>query len=114
MRVERAAKRVKVREIGPGFALLPAPQSARRDGGLRREGFQRQPVPQAHGSQRIAARFKIAGGKAGLEISWQVTGVRQDAYAKAHPLVVEQGKGAFRASAWPRKPSVCPHRGAAQ
>ncbi len=27
-----------------------------------------------------------------VKVSWQVTGVRQDAYAKAHPLVVEQDK----------------------
>jgi hypothetical protein len=36
--------------------------------------------------------FKIAGGKAGIEVSWQVTGVRQDAFAKAHPVIVEQEK----------------------
>lgn len=27
-----------------------------------------------------------------MKVSWQVTGVRQDAYAKAHPLVVEEEK----------------------
>ena len=37
-------------------------------------------------------RFKIAGGTAGLEISWQVTGVRQDAYANAHRIPVEEVK----------------------
>jgi trimeric autotransporter adhesin len=37
-------------------------------------------------------QFKIAGGNSGQKISWQVTGVRQDAYAKANPLVVEQEK----------------------
>ncbi len=36
--------------------------------------------------------FRIAGGSAGLTISWQVTGIRQDAYARAHPIVVEQDK----------------------
>ena len=36
--------------------------------------------------------FKIAGGKSGLKVSWQVTGIRQDDYAKAHPIVVEQAK----------------------
>ena len=36
--------------------------------------------------------FKIAGGKPGLEVSWQVTGVRNDAWAKAHPLKVEEEK----------------------
>ncbi len=37
-------------------------------------------------------RFKIAGGTSGLKISWQVTGVRQDAFAKTHPLRVEEQK----------------------
>jgi hypothetical protein len=36
--------------------------------------------------------FKIAGGAAGLEVSWQVTGVRHDAYANAHPTPVEEDK----------------------
>lgn len=38
-------------------------------------------------------QFKIAGGKAGMKVSWQVTAVRRDAYAKSNPLVVEQPKG---------------------
>jgi hypothetical protein len=49
-------------------------------------------------AQAIVAR-KIANNQFGIrtsapnvEVSWQVTGVRQDAYAKAHPLVVEQEK----------------------
>jgi hypothetical protein len=29
-----------------------------------------------------------------VKVSWQVTGVRQDAFAKAHPLVVEEEKDA--------------------
>ncbi len=39
-------------------------------------------------------RFKIAGGKPGMKISWQVTGVRQDAYANAHRIPVEEEKPA--------------------
>jgi hypothetical protein len=39
-------------------------------------------------------QFRIAGGIPGTKVSWQVTGVRKDAYAKATPLVVEQGKSA--------------------
>ncbi|MDX2169087.1 MAG: hypothetical protein SF182_18610 [Deltaproteobacteria bacterium] len=39
-------------------------------------------------------RFRIAGGTPGLEVSWQVTGVRRDAYAVAHPLAVEAEKTA--------------------
>lgn len=37
-------------------------------------------------------RFGIAGGTAGLGVSWQLTGIRQDDYAKAHPIVVEPPK----------------------
>jgi hypothetical protein len=37
-------------------------------------------------------RFRIAGGTSGLKVSWQVTGVRQDAYAEANPIVVEPEK----------------------
>ncbi|RMD64090.1 hypothetical protein D6833_04845 [Candidatus Parcubacteria bacterium] len=36
--------------------------------------------------------FKIAGGKPGMKISWQVTGVRSDAYAQQHPVKVEKEK----------------------
>ena len=39
-------------------------------------------------------RFKIAGGKPGMKISWQVTGVRHDPYANAHRIVVEEEKPA--------------------
>ena len=39
-------------------------------------------------------RFTIAGGRGGLKVSWQITGVRQDAYANAHPLPVEEDKPA--------------------
>jgi hypothetical protein len=34
-------------------------------------------------------QFVIAGGQPGMKVSWQVTAVRQDAYAKAHPVEVE-------------------------
>jgi hypothetical protein len=44
------------------------------------------------GEKITANQFRIAGGRAGLEVSWQVTGVRRDAYAKMHPLVVESDK----------------------
>ena len=39
-------------------------------------------------------RFKIAGGRAGLKVSWQVTGVRQDPYAVANRIQVEEDKPA--------------------
>jgi hypothetical protein len=39
-------------------------------------------------------QFRIAGGRAGLKVSWQVTGVRHDAYANAHRIPVEVEKPA--------------------
>src|SRR5262249_16662801 len=37
-------------------------------------------------------RFAIAGGSPGTKVSWQVTGVRQDAFAKSKPMQVEVEK----------------------
>jgi hypothetical protein len=37
-------------------------------------------------------RFAIAGDVPGLKVSWQVTGIRQDPYARAHPILVEESK----------------------
>jgi hypothetical protein len=37
-------------------------------------------------------RFRIAGGRAYAHVSWQVTGVRQDAYANEHRIKVEEEK----------------------
>jgi hypothetical protein len=37
-------------------------------------------------------RFVIAGGSAGMKVSWQVTGIRADAWALANPLKVEEEK----------------------
>jgi len=37
-------------------------------------------------------RFQIAGGKPGMKVSWQVTGIRQDVYANAHRIPVEEMK----------------------
>jgi len=51
------------------------------------------PGPNLHISRQLADnRFTIAGGTPGMEVSWQVTGVRRDAWALANPLVVEQDK----------------------
>jgi hypothetical protein len=36
--------------------------------------------------------FRVAGGTSGLKLSWQVTGVRHDAYAEAHRSPVEVDK----------------------
>ncbi len=51
--------------------------------------------PNLHVAQEIANHeFRIGGGTPGLKVSWQVTGLRHDAYAQAHPLVVEVEKPA--------------------
>ncbi len=36
--------------------------------------------------------FKIAGGQPGMEVSWQVTGIRQDNWANQHRIPVEEQK----------------------
>ena len=50
---------------------------------------------QAIVSKKIANhQFTISTNATHVEVSWQVTGVRHDAFAQAHPLVVEQAKPA--------------------
>ncbi len=40
----------------------------------------------------VKNQFTISTNASNVKVSWQITAVRQDAYAKAHPLVVEQDK----------------------
>jgi hypothetical protein len=50
---------------------------------------------QAIVSREIAQNtFEIRTDKPGVKVSWQVTGIRQDAYAREHPIVVEEAKRA--------------------
>ena len=37
-------------------------------------------------------QFRISTNTEHVKVSWQITAVRQDAYAKAHPMVVEEAK----------------------
>jgi hypothetical protein len=37
-------------------------------------------------------RFRIAGGRPGLKVSWLVTGTRDDPYARSHRIPVEAPK----------------------
>jgi hypothetical protein len=37
-------------------------------------------------------RFLIAGGAPGMQVSWQVTGIRHDPYAEVHRIIVEEDK----------------------
>jgi len=51
------------------------------------------PGPYLYIAEKIAGnRFKIGGGQPGMEVSWQVTGIRQDAYANANRIKVEEDK----------------------
>jgi hypothetical protein len=51
------------------------------------------PGPNLYIAEEVANnQFKISGGQPGMKVSWSITGARQDAYAKAHPLVVEVEK----------------------
>jgi hypothetical protein len=53
------------------------------------------PAPELHISRKVEdGKFSIAGGKARQEVSWQVTGIRQDAWANANRIPVEVDKKA--------------------
>jgi hypothetical protein len=50
-------------------------------------------APELHIAEKISGnRFRISGGPVGLEVCWQVTGVRKDKVAEANPVIVEQDK----------------------
>lgn len=52
------------------------------------------PMPDLHVKAEIKNnRFLIGGGEPRGRVSWQVTGVRQDAYILAHPIIPEVEKG---------------------
>ncbi|MFI2208028.1 hypothetical protein ACH47Z_46985, partial [Streptomyces sp. NPDC020192] len=51
------------------------------------------PAPNIHVARHDTGDgFDIRGGPSGLEVCWQVTGVRADAWALAHPLAEEEDK----------------------
>jgi hypothetical protein len=51
------------------------------------------PAPRLYVAREVAQnRFKIAGGRPGGRVSWQVTGIRHDAYANAHRIPVTEEK----------------------
>jgi len=52
-------------------------------------------MPGLYIAQKIEGNtFRIAGGAPGMEVSWQVTGIRHDPYAEANRIPVEQPKPA--------------------
>jgi hypothetical protein len=53
------------------------------------------PAPDLHVAAEVKKGcFTIRGGAKGLRVSWQVTGVRQDAWAKSNRIVVDEKKTA--------------------
>lgn len=51
------------------------------------------PMPELYIATEVSAnQFKIAGGAPNARVSWEVTGVRQDASAITHPIIVEEDK----------------------
>ncbi|MDP2365875.1 MAG: hypothetical protein Q8M94_19160, partial [Ignavibacteria bacterium] len=51
------------------------------------------PGPNLYIAQEVKNNsFTIAGGTSGMKISWQVTGIRKDAYALKNPMAVEEEK----------------------
>ncbi len=51
------------------------------------------PGPNLYIAQEVTANaFRIAGGSAGMKVSWQVTGIRNDAWARQNRIPVEEPK----------------------
>lgn len=52
-----------------------------------------EPGPNLYIAQKVSGnQFTIAGGAPGMEVSWQVTGIRQDPWAEANRIQVELTK----------------------
>jgi hypothetical protein len=53
------------------------------------------PAPGLYVADKISRnRFRVSGGLPGMEVSWQVTGIRQDAWANKNRIPVEEEKSA--------------------
>lgn len=55
-------------------------------------------------------QFAIRTATGNVEVSWQITGTRKDAYVKAHPLQVEQDNPADPKGKY-LHPDVMPSKG---
>jgi hypothetical protein len=54
------------------------------------------PAPDLYIAEKVSKnRFRIAGGQPGLEVSWQVTGIRQDPWANKNRIPIEEDKPAI-------------------
>ena len=66
----------------------------------------------AYISEKVSGnRFAIKTSEPGVEVSWQVTGIRKDDFALAHPVIVEEEKAVADREAATSIPwsSACPH-----
>jgi hypothetical protein len=62
------------------------------------------PAPNLHVSREVHDnQFSIAGGNPKMKVSWQVTGIRKDAWANTYPFASEENK-----SKKERGYSICP------
>ncbi|NOR45519.1 MAG: hypothetical protein GQ534_08025 [Candidatus Delongbacteria bacterium] len=53
-------------------------------------------APELYLAKEISDKtFEIAGGKPNMKVSWQVTGIRNDNYAKENPIEVETNKNSI-------------------
>jgi hypothetical protein len=70
-------------------------------------------VAQEMRSSAAGSQFKIAGGPAGLKISWQVTALRNDPYVQAHgaPVVVDKPAGEQNTYLYPELYGQPPEKG---
>lgn len=51
------------------------------------------PGPNLYISKKVSGNtFEISGGKENMEVSWMITGIRNDVYAKENPIEVEKEK----------------------
>ena len=58
-------------------------------------------APALHVASEVSRnRFEIAGGQAGMRVSWMITGVRHDAWAKANPMRVVEEKPAHKTGSY--------------
>jgi hypothetical protein len=69
------------------------------------------PAPNLHVAAKVSSnRFRIAGGPSAGEVSWQITGIRRDAWANTHRIPVEEEKPASERGSYLHPKVVRPPR----
>lgn len=84
---------IKMNSRGEAWVQLPSYFQALNQGFRYQLTSLGKPQPQLYVAHEVSGnRFKIAGGVPWGKVSWQVTGIRHDAYAEAHRSPVEVDK----------------------